>query len=219
MQEYAEEQPELYRLGLSYYISDPDIFKKVEESGAFKQLLDTITTRNLMTPLQIVQKLGENSIATVGIVKEYLLRYVTAMRTEILNNEKLIDHYSKQIERNNAQVEDLKHNPVTLQNTRCHSCSLPLDLPIIYFLCHHSYHERCLNDSEYENSKHLRSELECPKCAEKTDTITALRKEQEEVSQRNDLFAVALENSSDRFKTITGFFAKGSIFDGVNYLN
>ncbi|AOA61392.1 E3 ubiquitin-protein ligase [Komagataella phaffii CBS 7435] len=219
LQEYAEEQPELYRLGLSYYISDPDIFKKVEESGAFKQLLDTITTRNLMTPLQIVQKLGENSIATVGIVKEYLLRYVTAMRTEILNNEKLIDHYSKQIERDNAQVEDLKHNPVTLQNTRCHSCSLPLDLPIIYFLCHHSYHERCLNDSEYENSKHLRSELECPKCAEKTDTITALRKEQEEVSQRNDLFAVALENSSDRFKTITGFFAKGSIFDGVNYLN
>lgn len=33
------------------------------------------------------------------------------------------------------------------QNTKCCNCSLPLELPVIHYVCGHSYHKGCLVDS------------------------------------------------------------------------
>jgi len=46
--------------------------------------------------------------------------------------------------------------PQIFQLTKCVACATPLDLPAIHFLCMHSFHHRCLGDSDQE----------CPVCHE-----------------------------------------------------
>ncbi|GME85923.1 unnamed protein product [[Candida] boidinii] len=94
-------------------------------------------------------------------------------------------------------------------------------------MCHHSYHERCLSDiigyytinntkgssiaekEAYDDSGNLL--LKCPKCVGEFDAIEALRKSQEEVGVRNDLFKSALNDSSDKFKVMCNFFGRGAM--------
>jgi hypothetical protein len=43
----------------------------------------------------------------------------------------------------------------TFQGTKCHACTSSLSLPAVHFLCMHSFHERCVVDSDRQ----------CPICA------------------------------------------------------
>ena len=46
--------------------------------------------------------------------------------------------------------------PITFQGLKCHQCTSGLSLPAVHFLCMHSFHQRCVADSEQE----------CPKCTQ-----------------------------------------------------
>ncbi|OWB72134.1 hypothetical protein B5S31_g1839 [[Candida] boidinii] len=226
LKKYGEVEPELYKLVLTYYISDPEVFHKVGIKE-FEFVLEKIRKNKLMTPLEVIQALSITNVATIGLIKQYLLQYINIQKQEILNNELLIKSYKDETVKNEEQINKLINEPSTIQNTKCNSCSLPLDFPTIHFMCHHSYHERCLSDiigyytinntkgssiaekEAYDDSGNLL--LKCPKCVGEFDAIEALRKSQEEVGVRNDLFKSALNDSSDKFKVMCNFFGRGAM--------
>jgi hypothetical protein len=203
LRKYGPDEPALYPAALAYFTSDPRILK--EAGSEFDVVLKKIDTDGLMAPLQVIQTLSSNSVATMGLVKLYLQQTIERERRDIEDNQRLINSYKSETEAKRKEIEELATKPAVFQATRCGSCGGSLDLPMVHFLCKHSFHQRCLNVPVEEQGE----KWECPSCRGGNETIRAIRRAQVETSQKHEMFKDALERSHDRFGTISEFFGRG----------
>jgi hypothetical protein len=179
----------------------------LEEAGdELDVVLKKIDDDGLMAPLQVIQTLSTNAVATLGMVKQYLLQTIERERKEISSNRRLITAYRTETTEKRQELSELSTKPQTFNNTRCSFCGSQLTLPTIHFLCKHSFHQTCLNVQVDDEGN---VEGDCPNCKRDNDTIRAIRKAQEESSERHDMFMDALTRSGDRFGTISEFFGRG----------
>lgn len=141
----------------------------------------------------------------------------------------------------NTSGDNNDENFLVINNLKCNLCGQSLDFPIVHFMCSHSYHQRCLNDFEYDSytegnfHQHRRNRandgafagteagaaasaasasstvLKCPKCVSELEAVNSLRAAQEEIGEKNHLFEVALLESDDKFKVINDFFGRGAM--------
>jgi hypothetical protein len=202
LRKYGPDEPQLYPAALAYFTSDPRILEEAGEELNF--VLKKIEEDRLMAPLQVIQTLSTNAVATMGMVKSYLQDTIERERKEISNNRRLIESYRTETENKRKEIDELGTKPAVFQAKRCASCGGDLDLPTVHFLCKHSFHQRCLNVQPGEEDK-----SECPKCAQSNATIRAIRRAQDESADRHDMFQDALQRSHDRFGTITEFYGRG----------
>lgn len=204
LHKYGDREKELYVLALTFFTSSEAILEEAGEE--FDNVLNTIKKDRIMAPLQVIQALSVNSVATIGHVRAYLLELITSERNEIDNNNKLAEMYKAEATDKQQDIEKLLHDPIVVQYTLCGACNMALDLPAVHFACKHSYHERCLGGGDdFDGS------LQCPKCQPKLEDIRAVRRAQEEVSERTDLFLGALEESDNKFKLLTDYIGRGSL--------
>ncbi|RKF59145.1 Vacuolar protein sorting-associated protein 11-like protein [Erysiphe neolycopersici] len=204
LEKYGPEEPQLYPAALAYFTSDSKILEEAGEQ--IDIVLKKIDKDRIMAPLQVIQTLSNNGVATMGMVKDYLQRTIEQERKEIASNRRLIESYRSETSEKRKEISDLSNKPQIFNNTRCQFCGLQLSLPTVHFLCKHSFHQTCLNlDIEPDGS----IEGNCPSCKKDNDTIRAIRKAQVESSDRHELFLDALERSEDRFGTISEFFGRG----------
>ncbi|KAK2046690.1 vacuolar membrane protein [Colletotrichum somersetense] len=202
LRKYGPEEPQLYPAALAYLTSDPRILKEAG-SEELSAVLNKIDKDGLMAPLQVIQTLvgqsgSSGGVATMGMIKPYLHETIERERKEIAANRRRISAFRSETEQKRAELADLGSKPAVFQSTRCAVCTAPLDLPAVHFLCKHSFHQRC-----------LRTEGECPQCANDNATIRALRKTQMETAGKHELFKAELERSEDRFATIAEWFGRG----------
>nr|POF03534.1 vacuolar protein-sorting-associated protein 11 like [Quercus suber] len=180
----------------------------LEEAGdEVDVVLKKIDEDALMAPLQVIQCLSTNAVATMGLVKRYLSSTVERERAEIAANRKVITSYRHDTAQKLQDISDLDTKPTAFSATRCSTCAMALDLPTVHFLCKHSFHQRCLNIADGQELE----EIECPICAPQNQTVRQIQRLQEESSGRHELFLDALNGSQDRFGTIGDWFAKGVI--------
>ncbi|BFZ62617.1 Vacuolar protein sorting-associated protein 11 [Saitoella coloradoensis] len=198
LHKYGAQEPEMYPMALRYLTSDPRIL--TDASDELPSILDKISRDGLMAPLQVVHALSNNAVATVGVVKTYLGNAIERERREIENNRKLVDSYRVESDKKKKEVDDLRQAARVFQVTRCSACGGTLDLPTVHFLCKHSFHQRCVGESEAIE--------ECPQCSANNATIRAIRKAQEDMAGRSDLFLASVNDSSDSFRTISDWFSK-----------
>ncbi|KAH8906769.1 vacuolar membrane protein [Coniochaeta sp. PMI_546] len=205
LRKYGPQEPQLYPAALSYLTSDPRILDEAgpEELAA---VLGRIDADGLMAPLQVVQTLGKNAVATMGMLKPYLSKTIERERRVIASDRRRAEACRAETEQRRAEMADLGSKPAVFQATRCSSCGLPLELPTVHFLCKHSFHQRCLRGGGGVDGK---GEGECPQCKADNDTIRALRKAQDEYAERHELFKDDLERSEDRFGTVADWFGRG----------
>ncbi|KAK9317120.1 hypothetical protein V1522DRAFT_399450 [Lipomyces starkeyi] len=207
LHKYGDEEPELYPLALSYFTSSPEVMAVA--SDELVQVLKKIEQEGLMAPLQVIQALSVNAVATVGIVRGYLSEIIEREKKEIETNRRLTESYRQETKAKLDEIRELETEPRVFQSTRCASCGAPLDLPTVHFMCKHSYHRRCLND--------VNEDTECPQCAPNNATIRAIRRAQDDMADRHDLFKAALEEGDDKFKVVSDFFGRG-VMEQVEFL-
>ena len=83
LRKYGPEEPQLYPAALAYFTSDQKI---LEEAGdELDYVLKRIDEDGLMAPLQVIQTLSTNAVATMGMVKKYLSDTIERERKEISN--------------------------------------------------------------------------------------------------------------------------------------
>ncbi|KAL1985395.1 hypothetical protein VTN96DRAFT_7956 [Rasamsonia emersonii] len=199
LRKYGPEEPQLYIDALAYFTSSPKI---LEEAGdELNAVLRKIDEDGLMAPLQVIQALSNNAVVTMGMIKKYLSDNIERERKEISTNRRLISSYSSETESKKKEIEELGTKPVVFQARRCMSCGGSLELPVVHFLCKHSFHQRCLDRTD--------EDAECPVCAPQHATIKAIRKRQVESADQHDLFNSELHRSRDRFGLISEFFGRG----------
>ena len=203
LRKYGPEEPQLYPAALAYFTSSPQI---LEEAGSeVEAVLKKIDEDGLMAPLQVIQTLSTNAVATMGLVKRYLSSTVERERKEIADNRRLISTYRTDTQNKQSEISTLSTEPTSFSATRCSNCGMTLDLPTVHFLCKHSFHQRCLNLPD----DHVGDEVECPICAPQNQTVRAIRRAQEESAGRHELFNDGLQRSSDKFGTIADWFGRG----------
>ena len=83
LRKYGPEEPQLYPAALAYFTSSPQI---LEEAGdELDAVLKIIDEDGLMAPLQVIQTLSTNAVATMGMIKKYLSDTLERERKEISN--------------------------------------------------------------------------------------------------------------------------------------
>ena len=238
LRKYGQEEPSLYPAALAYFTSSE---KALQEAGdEVDAVLRKIDQDGLMAPLQVIQTLSANPVAKMGLVKKYLSAIVDKERKEIESNRRLAETYRAQTASKKAELAALSSGPTVFQARRCALCGASLDLPTVHFLCKHSFHQRCLNlpatpppsrgrgsrryaggrddDDEGDCEGGIASEPaepQCPVCEKDNETLRAIRRAQKDAAGRHDLFRDELARSRDGLRTVSEFFGRGVMDEGV----
>ncbi|PKC62550.1 vacuolar protein sorting protein VPS11 [Rhizophagus irregularis] len=199
LKKYGPQDQSLYPLTLTYFSSSPATL--ATSTTELLKILDHIESHNLLPPLQVVQALSRNSVATLGMVKGYLGKRIELEKKEAQADMKLIQSYREETEKKRKEIDDLKTTARIFQVTKCTGCRSNLDLPAVHFLCRHSFHQRCLPDSDRE----------CPQCAVQHRMISEIRRAQEENAEKHELFFEQLKEAEDGFSVIADYFSKNTM--------
>ena len=200
LRKYGVDEPQLYPAALAYFTSSPQILHEAGEE--FDIVLKKINDEGLMAPLQVIQTLSTNAVATMGLVKKYLSSTIDKEKKDISNNRRLTESYRTETDNKRKELNDLENKPAVFQTRRCAACGRSLELPTVHFLCKHSFHQNCLNEVDEQIA-------ECPTCAPSNNNIRAFRRAQLESADKHDMFLDALHRSKDKFGAISEFFGRG----------
>ncbi|KAF9220088.1 hypothetical protein BS17DRAFT_788227 [Gyrodon lividus] len=197
LRKYGPTNPDLYPLVLRFLTSTPALL--TAHQADLEELLEHVESEKIMSPLSVVQVLSRNGVASVGLVKGWLMRRIKEGREEVATDQQLISSYRHETKTKLKQVEDLgdmEHSRV-FHVTRCSQCNGQLDLPSIHFMCNHSYHQRCL----------LENETACPLCTRQHGIVQEIRRNNERLADQHDLFFAEVKENG--FRAVAGGFGRG----------
>eukprot|EP00475_Leptophrys_vorax_P003669 TRINITY_DN12152_c0_g1_i2.p1 TRINITY_DN12152_c0_g1~~TRINITY_DN12152_c0_g1_i2.p1 ORF type:complete len:731 (-),score=192.03 TRINITY_DN12152_c0_g1_i2:68-2260(-) len=191
-QEYEQQDSSLWTQALTYFS-----MKGKECQDQLREVLRHIDSNNLLPPLMVIRMLQKNSQTPIGIVKDYLTRKLQEDNTLIEAHEVEIQQLQEESMRMKDEIRDLQTNAKTYQNTKCNVCKNTLDLPAVHFLCMHSYHVRCLQESDDE----------CPLCSPDYRKVLDIKEKNVAQAQNVEVFNKLLHK--DGFEAIAEYFKKG----------
>ncbi|KAG9123180.1 hypothetical protein FRC07_000144 [Ceratobasidium sp. 392] len=197
LEQYGPAHPHLYELVLRFLTSTPTLLHR--HSGDVTKILDVIEQRKIMPPLGVVQILSRNGVASVGLVKEWLMARIRESRAEVESDRRLIESYRKETKEKVQEIAELSdpEHPRVFHVTRCSTCGNPLDLPTIHFMCKHSYHQKCLPDQD----------IECPICARQHSVIREIRRTNERLADAHGVFTTNVAQNG--FEAVAAAFGRG----------
>ncbi|GAA6007958.1 hypothetical protein JCM11491_006556 [Sporobolomyces phaffii] len=196
---YGPSQPTLYRTVLSYLTTTSSLLS--HHQNDVLSILDEVDERKIMPPIEVVEILSKNGTASIGLVREFLKKQLLAEKQEIDSDQALIASYRVESAKKQKEIRELADPdvPRVFQVTRCSACGGQLDLPGVHFMCRHSYHQRCLGENESQ----------CPNCARTHGVVREIRKNNEQLAGRHDVFLSEVAESDDSFATVASAFGRG----------
>ncbi|KAJ7102330.1 hypothetical protein B0H15DRAFT_325906 [Mycena belliarum] len=195
---YGATRPQLYLVVLRYLTSTPALLTRHEAD--VRRVLEHIDKEGIATPLGIIQVLARNDVASVGLVKEWLMMRIQTARSEIQSDQEWTTSYRLETAAKLKQVEDLAdpEHPRVFNVTRCSGCGTQLDLPSVHFMCNHSFHQpRCIQEHE----------TECPVCVREHGVIREIRRNNEGLADQHDVFVSEVKEGG--FAAIASAFNRG----------
>jgi hypothetical protein len=170
---YGDKDPNLWVHALSYFAVQPgDVKKEILE------VLGYIDRDNLLPPLLVIQTLSQKPTATLAVIRDYITRRLAHENQLIAEDFRQIKSYQEESKKMRTEIHDLKTSARVFQHNKCTYCNAILDLPVVHFLCMHSFHQRCLGENENE----------CPVCAPQNKKILEIKRHNEESAGRHDQF-------------------------------
>lgn len=191
-EELGPDDPKLYMPALIHYSKTGD--------ERLCQILKAIEHRKIIPPMAVIKVLLDSKLATLGSVKEYLLRFLGKLHDRCLDNENAIDQFKDDTEVVRKKIEDFENYQTVFKPSKCSACQGILDLPSVHFLCSHSYHGNCFNNYSAEND-------ECPIC------ITINRELLEEIGSHETSRSIPKDwqksMTDDAFNNVAKLFGYG----------
>jgi len=195
-QKYGDQEPNLWVDALWYFSNTDDNDKTI-------QVLNEIERKRLLQPIMIIEILSRSECATLAVVKDYLIRWLTRESEQIAENERLINQFKDYTERMRQQIENMKTSPKVFQATKCSACKHPLELPSVHFMCSHSYHQHCFESYAAENDS------DCPLCLPENRKILNQIQSLENIKNVNEMFDKQIQETDDCFSVISDYFSQG----------
>lgn len=143
---YGERRPELWVKGIEYCAKE---CKDDKENDNLIEILNEITTRNVISDVQIIQLLSKCGVS-LGSVRPYLVEKMKKGKKMLETSNTHILGYEEEIAKIVAEIDDIEQRPISFLSTKCELCKQNLTLPTLHFYCRHSYHSNCLGDMTHE---------------------------------------------------------------------
>ena len=163
-------------------------------ANLFKEVLDNIEKYRLLSPLQVVTTLSNCPNATLGVVREYLLKIFVAEENAMKRDREVIDTYKEKSAKIREKLDKL-NKAYEIRATKCSGSNRPLELPAVHFLCGHSF-----NEETYQGMMDDPDQDYCPICAKENKKIMDMLASQENKRNQHDQFHDHLEKSDDGFR-------------------
>ena len=159
-----------------------------------------------MILLDILNKAKNNHghIIEFKVIKKFIINWIEKQQDSLKNDKKETEDNYKKIEENNKQLKELQMTAKSYSVTRCPLCGGTLDIPFVYFLCGHGYHQSCLNgETEEEN--------ECSTCKAKINQYMDKINEGRKLASDPEKFFNDLnnENNENKFDVFANYLGKG----------
>jgi hypothetical protein len=132
-----------------------------------REALDHVERHRLLPPLAALAALARSPRLPLAVARGFVGRALAAEAAAAAADAAAAARLGAETARMRAELRELRTRPRVFQNNRCATCTLPLDAPAQHFLCMHSFHTRCLAETErYDllcDFFHLRIALtDCP---------------------------------------------------------
>ena len=136
------------------------------------------------------------------VIKKFIIKWIEKQQESLKNDKKETEDNYKKIEDNNKQLKELQMTAKSYSVTRCAQCSGALDIPFVYFICGHGYHQSCLDDM---------NEPECNSCKTKMNQCIQKINEGRNLAKNPDQFYKDLnsENNENKFDVFASYLGKG----------
>ena len=136
------------------------------------------------------------------VIKKFIIKWIEKQQESLKNDKKETEDNYKKIEDNNKQLKELQMTAKSYSVTRCAQCSGALDIPFVYFICGHGYHQSCLDDM---------NEPECNSCKAKMNQCIQKINEGRNLAKNPDQFYKDLnsENNENKFDVFASYLGKG----------
>jgi hypothetical protein len=178
---------------LSLLVRSPD-----DVNQDIVRVLEHIESRDLLPPVAVIEIMSTNEKIELRTVREYVLRMLRRDTEKVSKHRKEIKETSERIEKMRAEVKELQTTATIFQTNRCAHCSAQLDVPAVFFLCKHSFHQRCLEN-----------ERQCNICLAEKERICQLQRELDERVNDSAEFFRVLGDQGDGFSVVAQFFGRG----------
>ena len=138
------------------------------------------------------------------VIKKFIIQWIEKQQETLKNDKKETEDNYKKIEENNKQLKELQMTAKSYSVTRCPICGGALDIPFVYFICGHGYHQSCLNGESYE-------EIECSTCKDKMTQCKLKIEEGKKLAKEPEKFYNDLnnENNENKFDIFASYLGKG----------
>ncbi|RHZ23665.1 hypothetical protein DYB37_005118 [Aphanomyces astaci] len=202
VKQHGESNPNLWLLALKYFSDQKD-------PGHLQTLLswmmDTSVPAPPIPPLQVVAILSQARDLPLSVVRPYVVSQLKQDQAHIDKEKDEIKKFQQDTAKMRAQVTALSSKAMVFQATKCDLCSHDLDLPVVHFMCGHSFHQNCISETDRE----------CMTCGPEHRHFVALQSSLQAKASNHELFFNQLETATDGFNTIAEYFGKG-IFKPVD---
>ena len=156
---------------LNYYISISTQSTKSYLGKYIIEVLDHLANSqeenfSPMILLDILDKARSNygHIVEFKVIKKYIMDWIKRQQESLKNDKKETESNYSKIEMNNQQLKELQVKAKPYNLSKCSICGQPLDIPFVYFICGHGFHQLCINGESYE-------EIECSTCKAKNSLL------------------------------------------------
>ncbi|GJQ13053.1 hypothetical protein GpartN1_g4844.t1 [Galdieria partita] len=228
---HGTREPNLWIQLLQFFASlyKEDVTQERQRIPAILQeIIDALDRSGIMTPLGIVQSLMNcsNGKIPLPIIQSYMERTLSALRYQLEEEEATLNTLESQMRTLKEEKNKLDGSVMIIQNDRCSKCGVQLTVPLIHFLCGHSYHIDCLVDMQSSTKSvstmlgsapysgqttELRvdtSSLSCSLCEREFEGIVSMKAAFEDRKREPEDFFRFISNSKDGFNTVVEFLGR-----------
>lgn len=202
---YAGNDSSYWIRALNYFLNST-----LESKNDFiNQILDRITESDLISPILILEILQSKDIP-FELVRKHILKILTKGYKEINTNKSDFEKHDDKIKKFENELLELKTKASQFSIGKCNICNQPTNInviPVVFFLCHHSFHLYCLNAEMHDDN--LNNEPRCPTCSQRSNHVMSRIKQTEENNENYNEFNIELGNTVKKMDYIAKFMGMG----------
>ena len=209
--EHGEREINLWVQALKYF-SKLDQEKRTftnergETHSVITEALTYIQRIDSLSPLLVLNIIGKTQKLSLGEVKAYFKKKLGENTMDTLRSFTMVREHNETTEKNRAEYKKLKTQAKIFQSESCTGCGDKILLheneASVFFMCGHSYHQSCLNETD-------KSHYECLKCAPDLNTRAEIVEDLKVKANNSTQFFEKLENNKNKFDVISEYMGKG----------